>query len=619
MGGNMKSRENSIWSSRWRGPFLSLFFLAMCLTFATSPAHADRFKALAEIFAKVADDEAKIASKAARAEQGLADSAWVADALKAEAQVQADLIPLAADEAGQFVVGTTGKAVRSTQDLAMHVGRTGRETRIIVRKSDAFAHSDDLQNLTGDAEFLIIDTGTGTVRRARFERLGDGTRVLRVEARSGIWIDSASEDALRLGLDMLDHATPVQRVDLLSFFDASDVRVAKGFDAAAGASHKALNGADADKMVKMVGEGRNRVIMIVSHVEDGKAVVRTPAGEVAGSVPLDALQAAADASDNTLVFLGCSTSRSPVGGFISPVRTDPIIQSVKSVWKDGQLVFGDLLSRLGQQGGGFVVNAAQAQSLRRSMLVQPLDTSGYGAGGLVLSRAVVNQLPSDREFEYESRLIPFIPSSVQLIVIFSSLMLLFGVKEPWRSWVSVTGPAREKLPAPISRASQLIGFAIFGVVWVAIVRVGSKLYKFFALMTGASWAVLLFTSIQGFIFTLLSIAMFAGVYLGLFADREPPGLWERTKSVVILTALFGVLNYALIALFFLPFLIFEVNWIWSYLVVGTAAAILTVWLLIRIFRNTRDRPADICERLWSDPFWPFRQIRPAIDQEVAKA
>ena len=615
----MKSRDYSSLSNRWRGPSLFLLFLATCLASATSPAHADRFKALAEIFTKVADDEAKLAGKAARAEQGLADTAWVADALKAEAQAQADLIPLAADEAGQFVVGTTGRAVRSTSDLARQAGKSGRETRIIVRKSDAFAHSDDLQNLTGDAEFLIIDTNTGMIRRARFERLGNGTRVLRVEARNGVWIDAVSEDSLRLGLDMLDHATPVHRVDLLSFFDRADLRITKGFDAAAGASHKALTGADAGKMVEMVGQGRNRVIMIVSHVEDGKAVVRTPAGDVAGSVSLEALQAAADASDNTLVFLGCSTSRSPVGGFVSPVRTDPIIKSVQSVWRDGQLVFGELLSKLGQQGGGFVVNAAQAQSLRRSMTVRPLDNSSYGTGGLILSRAVVNQLPSDREFEFESRLIPFIPFSVQLILFFSSLMLLFGVKEPWRSWISVTGRVRNSLPPAVSRVGLFLGFALLGVVWVAVMRVGSKFYKFWAFVTGLSFVMLPFTSIWGFVLGIAIIGLFAFLCLGLFADRAPEGIWEKVKAVTIFATLFGFLNYAITALLFLPIFLFEVDEIALVAIIPLLAIVLSFWLLIAMFRNSEDRPSQICERLWSDPFWPFRQLRPAIHQEVASA
>lgn len=602
-----------------RRPLLLASFFFLCLVLALKPAHADRFKAIAEIFGKLAEDEAKLAGKAARAEQGAAESAWVADALKAEGQLQTDLLPLEFDDAGRVLDGTTRQAISSTDEL-VRLSRNGqRDTKVIVQKSDAFAHGDELNNLIGDGEFLVVDTGSGTIHRARFERLANGRRVLRIESRTGVWVDAATEGAFRLGQEMLDHATPVHRVDLVSFFDPADVRISRGFSDAAGASHRALNGSDADKLIATVGQGRNRVIMVVSHVEDGVAVVRTPGGKVTGSVPLEKLQAAADASDNTLVFLGCSTSRTPVGGFISPVRTDPILQSVKSVWHDGQLVFGDFLSKLGQQGGGFVVNAAQAQSLRRTMTVRPLDTSGGAAAGLILTRGSVNQMSRDRELELEGRLFPFIPISVQIILIFSGLMLLFGIREPWRSWVSVTGASPGNLPAGLSKAIVLIGFMLFGALWSAIVRIGSKLYKPLALVTGASWGLLTFTSVESFIINALTIGLFAGVYLGLFADREPEGIWERTKAVVIFATLFAVVFYAITALLFLPVLLFEIdNPVWA-LPLLPVSFVLSLWLLIRVFKASRERPGQIFERLWSDPFWPFRQLRPTPDQEAVPA
>ncbi len=610
---------NTTRSGSQRHPFLFAVFIFTGLILALSPAHADRFKAIAEIFGKLADDEAKLASKTARAEQGMAESAWVADALKAEGRMQADLLPLEFDETGRIVDGITRQAVNSTGELARLSRSGGREAKVIVQKSDAFAHGDELNNLVGDGEFLIVDTGTGTIHRARFERLGNGKRVLRIESRKSVWVDSATEEAFHLGQEMLDHATPVHRVDLVSFFDAADVRISKGFSDAAGASHRALTGSDAEKLVGIVGQGRNRVVMVVSHVEDGMAVVRTPAGKVTGTVPLEKLQAAADASDNTLVFLGCSTSRTPVGGFISPVRTDPIIQSVKSVWHDGQLVFGDFLSKLGQQGGGFVVNAAQAQSLRRSMTVRPLDTSGRAATGLILSRGTVNQMSRDREFELEGRLIPFIPMPVQIMLIFSGFMLLFGVREPWRSWVSFTGTSPGNLPAGLSKAVVLIGFMFIGALWSAIVRIGSKLYKPLAVLTGASWALLTFASVASFITNALAFGLFAGVYLGLFADREPESLWERTKSVVVFATLFSVVFYALTALLFLPVLLFETDNPWLVVPLLPVGFVLSMWLLIRAFKASPERPGQIFERLWSDPFWLFRQLRPAPNQEALPA
>lgn len=606
-------------SGSQRRPFLFAVFVFTGLILALNPAHADRFKAIAEIFSKLADDEAKLASKAARAEQGVAESAWVADALKAEGRLQADLLPLEIDETGRILDGVTRQAVNSADELARLSRSGGRDAKVIVQKSDAFAHGDELNNLVGDSEFLIVDTGSGTIHRARFERLGDGKRLLRIESRAGVWVDSATEEAFRLGQEMLDHATPVHRVDLVSFFDAADVRISRGFDHAAGASHRALTGSDADKLIAMVGQGRNRVVMVVSHVEDGLAVVRTPAGKVTGSVPLEKLQAAADASDNTLVFLGCSTSRTPVGGFISPVRTDPIIQSVKAVWHDGQLVFGDFLSKLGQQGGGFVVNAAQAQSLRRSMTVRPLDTSGRAAAGLILSRGTVNQMSRDREFELEGRLVPFIPVSVQIILIFSGLMLVFGIREPWRSWVSVAGTLPGNLPAGLSKALVLLGFMFVGALWSAIVRIGSKLYKPIAVFTGVSWVALTFASVETFLFNAITIGVFAGIYLGLFADREPEGLWQRTKAVVIFATLFTVVFYALTLVLSLPILLFEIDNPWLAFLLLPVSFVLSIWLLIRVFKASPERPGQIFERLWSDPFWPFRQLRPAHDQEALPA
>lgn len=592
------------------------------MLFTHVPARANLIKAIVKALAKSADD-APEAARAARLAGTEAEQAamaarhgpvWLDDVAKGDDDLAGKLVPVEVDDHGRILVGMQQRHIRTSEQLTRLTNDLGGDSRLIMLEDDAFEHKNSLINLLGDQPVLIVEAKTGKVRVARFEKIL-GRSVLRVQERSGLWIDAVSKAEYEAAQAILDLRASAHQTDLFSFFDPLERDVQQGLARAAGASYRAFDGAAADAMVAEVGRGRNRVIVLVSHVEGGKAAVRSPSGQITGSISLEKLRAVADRSDNTLIFLGCSTSRTRVGGFIMPVRTDPIVSAIARTWHHGDFIFGDFLASLGRQGEGFVVSAPQLSGLRRALTISPVSNStmvqGIGAGvgvGSGLLLGTISAPSDDRQSELNTRFISFVPTSIQFTGLFGALMLVFAPRLAWRSWVSVLGNRVDMVPAGLYFVGSMLLFIAIGIVSVAILRAGVKLRRIYAVAVFIMMIAVLITSPLSILIMAAVFGVIALFYLRVSKRHEADGIVAKAKATLNFMLLNTLFQSVIFVTFMLPFWAIEASSDNLSLAAAVIAFVGGLVISASLVKRTQETPEEIFDHLWSDPFWPVRQL-----------
>ncbi|MDB5439774.1 MAG: hypothetical protein JWM33_2201 [Caulobacteraceae bacterium] len=531
---------------------------------------------------------------------------WVRDATGADLP-DPNYVPLEIDQNGKIVMGYAGQILSvSNQTLLDMAG--GK--KILVREDDAFKHAARIESQIGGRPMVVYDETTGALRRGQYDHVGGRLR-LRLESRSGLWVeadDRSDYDATERALAI---ATAAHRLDLVSFFDPLDVSVRHGLTQAAGASHHAFGGQQTEAVLAEIRRGANRIVVLVSHVEDGMAVVRDPQGRMVGSLPLAELQAAAAQSDNTLIFLGCRTSQSPVGGFVLPVRTDPIVVAISRAWNAGDFTLGNFLGEMGETSGGFVVSRAQGTALRQALTIRSL--SPQATTGLLLAGAMIDAPTPDRQDELSRRLVPHVPSYLQYTELLAGLLLLLGPVAAWKSWASVGWTAFPKQRGRVLYGILSISlFVIVGAIIAAPFRLVGKFYHWVFVLLPIFLGIGSVVSVVFGVLSLLAVASALVSYAYLSAAKtDPDGAKPKLIAVLLEGGAFGVLCLAFQVLFLLPLLLFlpdprlTMNWL-----VGAAFASWALSLIpgAIIIRRTGDLPTIIFQRLWADPYWPFRQF-----------
>ena len=204
---------------------------------------------------------------------------------------------------------------------------------------------------------------------------------------------------------------------VISVFDKDEVFILPQMQASLGKLHQStatLNHADTIELVK--GQKR-KAIFLIGHVEDGQIVTRNVEQGITKSIPIAELMAAAKQAKSELILLGCETAAIANGsGYINRVNALDIAGALTEALQQQNL--GMALSALAVKSGDIFyipqqINfASDGQILLEKVYIQGEKLVKKTAVAGVSLSPRLSTLDSQVSAELDSRVIPFVPSSI---------------------------------------------------------------------------------------------------------------------------------------------------------------------------------------------------------------
>jgi len=191
---------------------------------------------------------------------------------------------------------------------------------------------------------------------------------------------------------------------------------------------------------------QRRTVVVLGHAQSAQFVRHDAAGQVRDTVAFATLSRAASAHDVNLILIdvaGAPTSADPANAPTS-ANAEQLAHALQRALVQDSL--GDMLSSIARASGDLFVGRAQAGPQQTS--VSGLDNTD-GTGPLRLAQ--VDGLAPARNRELSNRLIPFIPSWIQLPYITGLVLLAVAARSFWPHWRSLRKSAPGFRAAPGKR------------------------------------------------------------------------------------------------------------------------------------------------------------------------
>lgn len=234
-------------------------------------------------------------------------------------------------------------------------------------------------------------------------------------------------------------------------------------DRAVGEFHSAAGSSNTADTIRMVGAQREKTVFVVGHVEGDKFVVRDAAGSLKAAVPFSELEDAARRSDAALFLLGCSAGAcATASAFLNPVNALDVAGGLKNAIAGRTL--GDALTILSRTAGDLVITPQLVGPHRVILLAEQraVTTDRRLVNGYRVIR--VATLGAERSSELADRIVPYVPTWVQMPYFFGLFYLLFSVRRIIRDWKSFREPApafsRRPIAAIFVRVLRSVGFLL---------------------------------------------------------------------------------------------------------------------------------------------------------------
>lgn len=375
----------------------------------------------------------------------------------------------------------------------------------LLRQIDVFVNEADLPQLKEaltealrlsgrDAHLVKAD---GTVAKLRVDPARAGAKLL-AEERAGLFVEMGEAwlDDLRWVLDLpLDRS----RMHVMTFLDTSDADVARLFDDAAGALHVNAPLTSAEEVIAVLKTFERETVFVVGHVEDGSLVIRNPAGEIVVAVRIDELEAAARAADTSLIVLGCETAGATSVGFLNVVEATQVAKGLAAAI--AQPSMGHALSTLSRTSGDLMLQPqfvdAQKVVFAARSVVSRVETGVEKVAGRAVTSVRIGTVGRERGEELAARIIPGVPSWLQMTYVFGLILLVFMGRRILRNWRAARMPAPRFRRYPLARIgvelTRRIGFLLlvpFGAFASASVLLSSYVMTLGAIVH-LEWTVLI--------------------------------------------------------------------------------------------------------------------------------
>lgn len=326
---------------------------------------------------------------------------------------------------------------------------TDGKLALYLTPDTVFAQRALLDELPGDAElFLVAPSGTHRLIR---EGSGAGARLL-AEVRPNLRLRLDSEDVLAETLFQLGR--PLQpatlRVLALETGSADALAAVPRFDPVARTA--LVDRIDPARLAGALRRVRSQTVILTGQIEGG-ALKFLDAGGGSGTVALDAVRAAARAADVNLIVVKAATAPRQPGGknwLWQTTRVPGLDAAVR------QPTFGDFLAAIGPRDVALTISGRHDAAGRVLLDVMPEDGASSALTGALtdwvdavageaMAHITVAGVEADlrdqtRQDELDRRIVPGIPSAIQVGYLLALGMGLFGLGTGWAWWGRIWPP-----------------------------------------------------------------------------------------------------------------------------------------------------------------------------------
>jgi hypothetical protein len=317
--------------------------------------------------------------------------------------------------------------------LTLDGSRLLKDIEIFVEQADIQPLRDVLEEagkVTGKPLMVIKEDG-------RIGRLViDGPATL-IEQTPGIFVDigAANSRALEWALaQSFDHSS----VRVISYLDSSDADVLREIDDAVGDLH--VNApSDPNSLISVIRKLKRRTIFFVGHVEGADFVMRDAAHNLVDRVPIAVIESAAGAADSVVVMLGCAAGIcSKSAGFIDAVNAVDVSRGLKLAVEKPTL--GEALSAIAADGRDLLIHPRFVNSER--IIFDAGEKTAARDRRIAKSYPIVNvtTVARARAKELSDRIVPGIPTFIQIPYFIGLFLLAFFGWATIRQWVKIRAP-----------------------------------------------------------------------------------------------------------------------------------------------------------------------------------
>lgn len=388
-----------------------------------------------------------------------------------------------------YTAGTPAEMGRFAKRLAPDAEKTGRPLSLYLSADTVFEQRALLKDLPADAKLFVVH-GADAFPIAK--SVGDAASRLHARVRPNLYLALDDADVFSESLWQLSRPLNAADIRVVSLKPGGPQTLSPAPRRNASERGTLVDDIDPWKLPAALPSLRGQTVLVTGRV-DGKYLHFQPASGPEKSLLIDDLTKAAADADVNLVIL---RSRLPA----QPGGRNWLWQTVEVEGLDDAMqraTTGDFLNVLGGTGGGLSISGTKATAGRVTLRARPLGAAPEPVSdavggwleqvvsnitGEVVTTAIdLHARSESRQKELDRRIVPGIPSTIQMMFIGGLIFGLLGLAVA-RQWWNVIWPPEDR-----SEYSGFAGFAAARTVkWLAFVLLFLPLVGPFAFL----WTVL---------------------------------------------------------------------------------------------------------------------------------
>lgn len=380
-----------------------------------------------------------------------------------------------------------------------------QSTDLIIPESQADALIRLSDDVPARKRYVLTEEGGELIEFQTTNSVGKSALTLHLAG--DVKIDVPDPSTLSATLQVLMAKLHRENIRLVSMFHPDEVHILKWLDDAAGDTHRIGGVAESGDFLERIAGAKNRLVVIVGHVEPPDLVVRAPDGSVSQRVAIADIETRLSQHGNSALFLGCGATKMGVSGFNQCVNVSDVANGLKALRHTEN--FAALLRSIGASADGLVVRSkliearriALVAQRRRDRLDENLDRSWY------LARLTTNVQEKRASLSTANtpEVSPLVGFFIALLVPvlapwFIGLVFgFFSLRQEWRDYKNV-------YPIQVGALSSSLRRAAFRLVrWISF-------FFLVPFVIGASYMMMLLGAVFAFVIGVKSTTVFIALF-----------------------------------------------------------------------------------------------------------
>lgn len=395
-----------------------------------------------------------------------------------------------------FTAGTPAEMSRVAQALAPDAPADGRLV-LYLSEEAAFGPRAHFDSLPSTAELHVVVERTSY----RLSRTGAAEgRPLVAEVRPNLVVELGEKANFDEALWQL--ARPLNRADIriVALEPGGPETLARLPRRDAATGRALVDTLDPYKLEKALGSLQGQTVLVTGRIE-GRFLHFQPTSGTERTLVIDDLTSAAEVADVNLVILQSASPRQPGGRNWLWQRIE--VEGLDDALK--RATFADFLNALGATRGKFAVTAQPDGATRAVIRVVPAgppaepvsgtvgewaaEIASQVTGNVVTNAIEAHNRSKDRQKELDARIVPGIPSDVQIAYIVALVLGVIGLSQARQWWLRLWPPERreEYAGAVGYHAARLVKGTVFVLLFLPVVG----LPAFLVSLAQQAWGIIL--------------------------------------------------------------------------------------------------------------------------------